>query len=168
MSCSKEFRNFMIRCQDRHGFPLPAIFSRFVGHGTDIDTINDILKVNNLNMVHGAMNPIKCFLTFSIDFKFEIEKVLGGDNYIDVFHSNGYMEEWSYYQHSFQFCKCCNNLLRVPVNNWSLAIDISNFGDRKVSSMDMYCLCDRIYERISEKIMNSYEDLTKETFPRVF
>ena len=50
---------------------------------------------------------------------------------------------------------------------WSAAVDITNFEDRKVSSMDMYCLWDRIYEGISEKIMNSYEDFTKETFPRV-
>ena len=61
MSCSKELKNFMIRSQNRHGFPLPAIYSRFVGQGTDIDMINEILKVNNLNMIHGAMNPIKCF-----------------------------------------------------------------------------------------------------------
>ena len=74
MSCSKELTNFMIRCQSRHGFPLPAIYSRFVGQGTDIDTINDILKVNNLNMIHDAMNPIKCFLTFLIEFKSEYLK----------------------------------------------------------------------------------------------
>ena len=167
MSCSKELTNFMIRCQNRHGFPLPAIYSRFVGQGTDVDTINEILKVNNLNMIHGTMNPIKCFLTFLIEFKSEIEKVLGGGYYTDVFHSIDYMEEWSYYKHSFQFCKCGNDLLRVPVNNWSVAVDITNFEDRKVSSTDMYCLWDRIYEGISEKIMNSYEDFTKETFPRV-
>ena len=77
------------------------------------------------------------------------------------------MEEWLYYEHSFQFCKCGNDLPRVPVNNWSVAVDITNFEDHKVSSMDMYCLWDRIYEGISKKIMNSYEDFTKETFPRV-
>ena len=159
MSCSKEPTNFMIRCQNRHGFPTPAIYSRFVGQGLDIDTINEILKVNNLNMIHGAMNPIKCFLTFLTEFKSEIEKVLGGAYYTDVFHSVDYMEEWSYYEH--QFCKCGSDLLRVPVNNWSVAVDIPNFEDRKVSSMDMYCLLDRIYEGISEKIMNSYEDFTK-------
>ena len=167
MSCSRELTNFMIRCQNRHGFPLPASYSRFVGQGTDIDTLNEILKVNNLNIIHGAMNPVKRFLTFLIDFKSEIEKVLGGYYYTDVFHSIGYMEEWSYYEHSFQFCKCCNDLLKVPVNNWSVAIDITNFEDRKVFSMDMYCLWDRINEGISEKIMNTYEDFTKETFPRV-
>ena len=85
MSCSKELTNFMIRCQNRHGFPLPAIYSEFVGQGTDIDTINEILKVNNLNMIHGTMNPIKYFLTFLIEFKSEIEKVLGGGYYTDVF-----------------------------------------------------------------------------------
>ena len=167
MSCSKELTNFMIRCQNRHGFPLPAIYSEFVGQGTDIDTINEILKVNNLNMIHGTMNPIKYFLTFLIEFKSEIEKVLGGGYYTDVFHSIDYMEEWSYYKHSFQFYKCGNDLPRVPVNNWSVAVDITNFEDRKVSSTDMYCLWDRIYEGIREKIMNSYEDFTKETFPRV-
>ena len=172
MSCSKELTNFMIRCQNRHDPPLhlipspPAIYSRFVGQGTDIDTINETLKVNNLNMVHGAMNPIKCFLTFLIEFKSEIEEGLGEAYYIDVFHSIDYMEEWSYYEHSFQFCKCGNNLLRVPVNNWSLAVDITNFEGRKISSMDMYCLCDRIYKWISKKIMNLYEDFTKENFPR--
>ena len=88
----------MIRCQNRHGFLLPAIYSRFVGQGTDIDTINEFLKVKNLNMIHGAMNPIKCFLNFLIDFKSQIEQVLGGVYYIDVFHSFDYMEEWSYYQ----------------------------------------------------------------------
>ena len=76
MSCSKELTNFMIRCQNRHGFPPPAIYSRLVGQGTDIDTINEILKVNNLNMIHRAMNPIKCFLTFLIEFKSEIESGL--------------------------------------------------------------------------------------------
>ena len=76
MSCSRELTNFMIRCQNRHGFPLPASYSRFVGQGTDIDTLNEILKVNNLNIIHGAMNPVKRFLTFLIDFKSEIEKVL--------------------------------------------------------------------------------------------
>ena len=101
MSCSKELTNFMIRCQNRHGFPLPAIYSRFVGPGTDIDRINEILKVNYFNMLHGAMNPIKCFLTFLVEFKSEIEKVLGGRFYIDVFHSIDYMEESSYYEHSF-------------------------------------------------------------------
>ena len=113
------------------------------------------------------MNPIKCFLTFLIEFKSEIEKVLGGGYYIDVLHSIDYMVEWSYYEHSFQFCKCGNDLLRVLVNNWSVAVDITNFEDRKVSSMDMCCLWDRIYEGISKKIMNSYEDFTKETFPSV-
>ena len=167
MSCSKELTNFMIRCQNRHGFPLPAIYSRFVGQGTDIDTINEILKVSNLNMIHGAVNPIKCFLTFLIEFKSDIEKVLGGGYYTDAFHSIDYMEEWSYCEYSFQFCKCGNDLLRVPVNNWSVAVNITNIEDRKVSSTDMYCLWDRIYEGISEKIMNSYEDFTKETFPRV-
>ena len=167
MSCSKELTNFMIRCQNRHGFPLPAIYSRFVGQGTDIDTINEILKVSNLNMIHGAVNPIKCFLTFLIEFKSDIEKVLGGGYYTDAFHSIDYMEEWSYCEYSFQFCKCGNDLLRVPVNNWSVAVNITNVEDRKVSSRDMYCLWDRIYEGISEKIMNSYEDFTKETFPRV-
>ena len=76
MSSSKELTNFMIRCQNRHGFPLPAIYSRFVGQGTDIDTINETLKVKNLNMIHCAMNPIKRFLTFLIEFKSEIEKVM--------------------------------------------------------------------------------------------
>ena len=167
MSCSKELTNFMIRCQNRHGFSLPAIYSRFVGEGSNIDTINEILKVNNLNMIHGAMNPIKGFLTFLIDFKSEIEKVLGGDYYTDVFRSIDYMVEWSYYEHSFQFCKCCNDLLRVPVNNWSVAVDVTNFEDRNVPSMDMYYLWDRIYEGISKKIMNSCEGITKKTFPRV-
>ena len=130
----------MIPCQNRHGFQLPAIYSRLVGKGTDIDTINEILEVNNLNMILGGMNPIKCFLTFLIEFKSEIEKVLGGGYYIDVFHSIDYIQEWSYYEHSFQFCKCGNNLLRVPVNNWSVAVDITNFEDRKSFSMHMYCL----------------------------
>ena len=67
----------MIRYQNRHGFPLPATYSRFVGQGTDLDTINEILKVNDLNMIRGAMNPIKYFLTFLIDLKSEIENVLG-------------------------------------------------------------------------------------------
>ena len=132
MSFSKELTNFVIRCQNRHSFLLPAIYSRFVGQGTDIDTINEILKVNNLNMIHGAMNPIKCFLTFPSEFKFESEKVLGGGYDIDVFHSIDYMEDWSYYEHSFQFCKCGNDLLRVPVNNLSVAVDIKKFEDRKV------------------------------------
>ena len=69
MSCSQEITNFMVRCQSRHGFPLPAIFSRFVGKGTDIDTINEILKVNDINMIRGAMNPIKHFMTFLIELK---------------------------------------------------------------------------------------------------
>ena len=167
MSCSKEITNFMIRCQNRHGFPLPAIYSRFVGQGTDIDTINEILKVNDFNMIRGAMNPIKYFLTFLIDLKPEIENVLGRGYRVNVFRSINYMKEWSYYEHSFQFCKCSNDLFRVPVNNWSVAVDITNFEDRKVSSIDIYCLWDRIYEGISKKIMNSYKDFTKETFPRV-
>ena len=77
------------------------------------------------------------------------------------------MNEWSFYEQSFQFCRCGNDLLRVPVNNWSVPVDMSSFEDQKVSSMDMYCLWDKIYEEISEKIMNSYEDFTKESFPRV-
>ena len=148
MSCRKEITNLMIRCQNRHGFPLPAIYSRFVGQGTDIDTIKKILKVNDLNMIRGAMNPIKYFLTFLIDLKSEIENVLRRGYRVNV-------EEWSYYEHSFQFCNCGNDLLRVPVNNWSVAVDIKNFEDRKVSSMDMHCLWDRIYDEISKKIMNS-------------
>ena len=78
------------------------------------------------------------------------------------------MEEWSYYEYSFQFCKCGNDLLRVPVDNWSVAVDITIVEDRKVSSMDMYCLWDRIYERISKKIMNSYEDFIKKLFLELF
>ena len=105
-------------------------------------------------------------MTFLIEFKSEIEQVLGGGYYIDAFHSIDYIEEWSYYEHSFQFCKCGNDLLRVPVNNWSV-VDITNFEDHKVYSVDMYCLWDRIYKGISRKIMNSYEDFTKETFPGV-
>ena len=66
----------MIRCLNRHCFPLPAIYSRFVGQRTDIDTINEILKVKHLNMIHSAMNPIKYFLTFLIEFKSEIENFL--------------------------------------------------------------------------------------------
>ena len=96
--------------------------------------MNEIFKVNNLNMIHGAMNPIKCFLTFLTEFKSEIEKVLGGGYYTGDFHSTDYMEEWSYYEHNFQFCKCGNDLFRVPVNNWSVAVDTTNFEDRKVSS----------------------------------
>ena len=87
MSCSKEIKNFMVQCQNRHGFPLPAIYSRFVGQGTDIDTINEILKVNDLDKIRGAMNPIKHFLAFLIELKSEIEKVLGRDYRVYVFHS---------------------------------------------------------------------------------
>ena len=87
MSCSKEMENFIIRCHKTRGFKLPAIYSRFVRQGTEADTIN------NLNMIHGAVNPVKCFLTFLIEFKYEIEKVIGGGYYIDVFHSIDYMHE---------------------------------------------------------------------------
>ena len=72
MSGSKELTNFMIRCQNRHGFPLPAIYSRSAGQGTDIHTINEIIKVNDFNMIDGAMNPIKDFLTFLVNLKSEI------------------------------------------------------------------------------------------------
>ena len=54
------------------------------------------------------------------------------------------MEEWSFYEHSFQFCKCGNDLIRVPINNWPIAVDITSFEDHNVCSMDMYCLWDKI------------------------
>ena len=77
------------------------------------------------------------------------------------------MDEWSFYEHSSQFCRCGNDLVRVPVNNWSVAVDITSFEDQKICSVDIYCLWDKIYEGIGEKIMNSAEYFTKEGFPRV-
>ena len=65
------------------------------------------------------MNPIKHFLTFLIELKPEIEKVLRRGYRVEIFHSIDEMEEWSFYKHSFQFCKCGDDLIRAPVNNWS-------------------------------------------------
>ena len=79
------------------------------------------------------------------------------------------MEEWSFYEHSFQFCKCGNDLIRVPINNWSIAVDITSFEDHNVFSVDMYCLWDKICVGLCKDIMNSYKLFTpQESFHTVF
>ena len=108
MSCNKELARlarFMWQCRYRNGFPLPAIYSKFVNQGTDIDTINEIIKVNDLNFNRGAMDPIKSFLQFLIVLKKEICNLLQEKKLrVDISHSIDYLGEWSYNEHTFFIC----------------------------------------------------------------
>ena len=67
MSCNKglaRLARIMWQCRHRNGFPLPAIYSKLVNQVTDIDTINEIIKVNDLNFTAVQWIQLNYFYNF--------------------------------------------------------------------------------------------------------
>ena len=79
MACSKIFyesgdiSKFMDRCQTKYGFPLPAIYSRFVSDKVSSETVNEMLNVNNIN-IRGGIMVTKVLIKFLFDLMIAIEK----------------------------------------------------------------------------------------------
>ena len=63
------------RCKAKCGFSLPAVYSCFVMSQIDSDIVNEIIRVNNIDMC-GAMLTIRTFVDFLFSLKTCIEKIL--------------------------------------------------------------------------------------------
>ena len=162
---SKELTKFTWHCQHRNGFPLPAICSRLVSQGTGVDTISEIIKVNDLNFVRGAMHPIKEFLQYIINLKNYVADLLGETFRVEVFHSIEYLDEWNYMDHKFYICPC-GDLKRAQVKNYSICAEITCFDDAE-KFPGMQALLDKIYKDIPLEILETYKVFYGRDFPRI-
>ena len=131
MACGKIFyecdiSKYMDRCQAKYGFPLPAIYSRFVSDKISSETVDEILNVNKIN-IRGGIMVTKALIKFLFDLKIAIKKILGKNYSIEVFYSIEMVEEFNYFKHCFQLCTN-GDLVKIEIIEWAVVIRLKS-GD---------------------------------------
>lgn len=82
----------MNRCQVKCGFSLPAVYSRFVTSQIDSYVVNQIIRVNNIDMC-SAMSTIRTLVDFLFNLKTCIEQILGDGFIVKFYNSSDFMEK---------------------------------------------------------------------------
>ena len=81
----------MDRCKKKHAFTLPPLYPHFVTKPIDINFVDAVIHNNRIDML-AVLTTVKMFIKFFFKMKVCLEKVLGKDYVVEVYHFLDYMD----------------------------------------------------------------------------
>ena len=114
----------MDRCKKKHAFTLPPLYPHFVTKPIDINVVDAVIHNNRIDMP-AVLTTVKKFIKFLFKMKVCLEKVLGKDYVVEVYHFLDYMDKWVINKHAFELFEH-GDLKKLPHVEQSVVLRLSS------------------------------------------